>query len=405
MLGFHGSAALLPRFIDAWHLSATEAGWLLGTMSLVALLASPAIALTDRVDARWVMAAGTAFNVAGYGGFGLLADGLPSALVFRGLMGIGFALSYTTGIKAIGDRVPADRQARVTSTYVSSFSICSSLSVVIAGTVAGAFDWRWAYAVPAVTNLVAGLMLVFALPSASRRPAPADAGAGGTRPAAPKLFDFGAIAGNRAAMGFVAGGFAHTAELLAMRGWTVAFLTFVATLHPGSAPAWNLPLVATMLILTGVPSGIAGGALGTRFGLARVSFIVMLTSAAIEAVVGFAASWPYWLFFFGPLLLQNIMVMGDAGTLSAGVMSRADPSRRGSTVAFYTMATSVGSFVGPVLFGVVLDATGGRQSAPAWGFAFASIGVVSLASALALARLTGVGPDRAAGAPEAAPRR
>jgi len=208
------------------------------------------------------MAAGTAFNVAGYGGFGLLADGLPSALVFRGLMGIGFALSYTTGIKAIGDRVPADRQARVTSTYVSSFSICSSQSVVIAGTVAGAFDWRWAYAVPAVTNLVAGLMLVFALPSAAATAAQLHAGAGGTRPAAPKLFDFGAIAGNRAALGFVAGGFAHTAELLAMRGWTVAFLTFVATLHPGSAPAWNLPLVATMLILTGVPSGIAGGALG-----------------------------------------------------------------------------------------------------------------------------------------------
>jgi MFS family permease len=176
-------------------------------------------------------------------------------------------------------------------------------------------------------------------------------------------------------------------ELLALRGWTVAFLGFVATLHPGTAPDWNLSLVATLLILLGVPSGIIGGMLASRLGLARVAVTVMLLSALTSAVVGFAANWPYWLFFLGPLVIHNLLVMADGGSLSAGVMSRADPRRRGSTVAFYTMCGSVGSFVGPVLFGAVLDATGGRQSATAWGFAFASIGVVSLASALTLHRL------------------
>lgn len=383
MLGFHGSAALLPQFIDTWRLSATEAGWLLGVMSLCAFLASPAIALTDRIDARWVMFAGTLFNVAGYGGFGWLADGLASAMFFRGMMGVGFALSYMPGIKAIGDRVDADRQAKTTSIYISSFSICSSLSVVIAGTVAAEFGWRWAYAVPVATNLVAGAMLVAILPPSARKPSPS-AGRAGAGP-----FGFRAVAGNRPALGFVVGGFAHTAELLALRGWTVAFLAFVATLHPGSSPDVSLSLVATLLILLGVPSGIAGGSLGARYGLARVAVIVMMLSALVGMIVGFAARWPYWLFFLGPLVLQNVLVMADAGALSAGVMERADPLRRGSTVAFYTMIASIGSFVGPVLFGVVLDATGGRRSADAWGFAFASIGVVSLVSGLALHRLAG----------------
>ena len=389
MLGFHGSAALLPRFIDAWHLSATEAGWLLGVMSLCALLASPAIALTDRVDARRVMIAGTLVNVVGYAGFGLFADGLASALFFRGMLGVGYALSYMPGIKALGDRIAPQEQARATSTYVSSFSVCSSLSVVIAGTVADEFGWRWSFAVPAVSNLLAGAMLfVFLPPAHPHRPAvPAAPGSGADGSPAPGLFDFRAIIANRAAMGFVAGGFAHTVELLALRGWTVAFLGFVATLHPGTAPDWNLSLVATLLILLGVPSGIIGGMLASRLGLARVAVTVMLLSALTSAVVGFAANWPYWLFFLGPLVIHNVLVMADGGSLSAGVMSRADPRRRGSTVAFYTMCGSVGSFVGPVLFGAVLDATGGRQSATAWGFAFASIGVVSLASALTLHRL------------------
>ena len=194
----------------------------------------------------------------------------------------------------------------------------------------------------------------------------------------------GVVATNRPAMGFVVAGFSHSVELLAMRGWTVAFLAFVATLHPGSAPGWNLSLVATLLILVGVPTGMFGGSLGERFGLARVAMVVLVSSALVSLTVGFAGRWPYWLFFLGPVMLHNILVTADAGVLSAGVMSRADPLRRGSTVAFYTMVGSVGSFVGPVLFGTVLDATGGRQAANAWGFAFASIGVVGLMAALGL---------------------
>lgn len=379
VLGFHGAAALLPRFIDLWHLSATEAGGLLGVMSLCSLLFSPAIALTDRVDARWVMLTGVAFNIVGYAGFGLYADGLVSAMFFRGLCGVGYVLSYMPGVKAMGDRIGAQGQARATSTYVSSFSICSSLSVVLTGTVAAQVDWRWAFAVPAVTNLIAGAMLLFFLaPARPAAPPPAAAG----------MFDFGAIMRNRAAMGFVAGGFSHTVELLAMRGWTVAFLTFVATLHPGVAPDWNLSLVTTCLILLGVPASMWGGVLGARLGLARVAVVVLTLSGLNSLVVGFAASWPYWLFFLGPLALHNILVMADGGALSAGVMSRADPQRRGATVAFYTMVGSVGAFIGPVLFGVVLDATGGRQSGAAWGYAFAAIGAVGLTAAVVLRRLT-----------------
>ncbi len=381
VLGFHGTAALLPRFIESWHLSATQAGWLLGVLSLAALLASPLIALTDRVDTRWVLVAGTSVNVVGYAGFGLFADGLVSAMCFRALMGVGFVLSYMPGVKAPGDRLAPEHQAKATATYVSSFSICSSLSVAIAGTIASHVDWRWAYLVPAISNgLAAVLLLVFVAPARPAAPTPGPAGA-------PGLFDFRAILRNRPAMGFMAGNFAHSVELLALRGWTVAFLTFVATLHPGVAPTAHLSLIATALILLGVPSGMIGGSLGARHGLARVATLALVASGVVGLMVGFTSGWPYWLFFFGPLVLHNILVMADAGALSAGVMSCADPQRRGSTVAFYTMVGSIGSFIGPVLFGTVLDLTGGRQVAMAWGFGFASVGLVCIACGLTLRHL------------------
>jgi MFS family permease len=387
VLGFHGTAALLPQFIDIWHLSATQAGWLLGIMSLCALAATPAIALTDRVDARSIMMLGTLVNASGYAGFGLFAEGQYSAMFFRGLMGIGFALSYMPGLKAMADRMGAEQQSRSASIYVSSFSICSSLSIAIAGLVAGSFGWRWAYAVPACSNLLAFVLLALFLAPAKIKPKPSDRSAE-AKPSTAALLDFRPVIANRAALGFVIGNFAHSVELLAARGWTVAFLAFVAGLHVGEAPQWNLSLVATALILLGVPSAMFGGVIAQRYGLARIAFTILLCSAAICSVVGFAASWPYWLFFLGPLVLHNVLIMADGGVLSAGMMSRADPQRRGSTVAFYTLCGSVGSFLGPVLFGVMLDLAGGRQSVSAWGLAFASIGLISLISAFLLRRLT-----------------
>ena len=52
VLGFHGVAALLPGFMDLWHLSETEAGWLLGVMSLCSLLASPKSRRTRPISSR-----------------------------------------------------------------------------------------------------------------------------------------------------------------------------------------------------------------------------------------------------------------------------------------------------------------------------------------------------------------
>jgi MFS family permease len=397
VLGFHGTAALLPQFIDSWQMSATQAGWLLGVMSLCALLATPAIALTDRVDARLIMIIGTLVNVIAYAGFGVFAEGLYSALFFRGLMGVGFALSYMPGLKAMADRMASDQQSRAASIYVSSFSICSSLSIATTGLVAASYGWRWAYAVPASSNLIAAVLLVFFLPPSKPFQSPAT-GRSGSQQAAPALLDFRPVIANRAALGFVIGGFAHSVELLAVRGWTVAFLTFVAGLHVAVAPHWNLSLVATALILLGVPSAMIGGSAALRYGSARMAFAILLGSAVVSSVVGFAANWPYWLFFFGPLVLHNLLIMADGGVLSAGMMSRADPLRRGQTVAFFTLCGSVGSFLGPVLFGVVLDLAGGRQSVAAWGLAFASIGLISLLSALALRRLSSQSETTSTGA-------
>ena len=45
VLGFHGVAALLPGFMDLWHLSETEAGWLVMEMVALGTLTETALPL------------------------------------------------------------------------------------------------------------------------------------------------------------------------------------------------------------------------------------------------------------------------------------------------------------------------------------------------------------------------
>jgi MFS family permease len=90
MLGFSTYAALLPELRDLRGLSNSQAG-LIGGMFFAGYIGTVSLwtALTDRVDGRKVYVAGSALAVAGSAGFGLLAEGLVSAIVLQGLLGAG----------------------------------------------------------------------------------------------------------------------------------------------------------------------------------------------------------------------------------------------------------------------------------------------------------------------------
>ncbi|MFP6746281.1 MAG: MFS transporter, partial [Alphaproteobacteria bacterium] len=270
LLGMHAVPALLPLFVDLWSLSNTEAGWLAGIPYLTYLIGVSFVGITDRIDARRLLILGACINVLGYGGMGF-ADGFWSALAFRTLQGLGLAWTFLPGVKAIADRVAGGDKGRASSIYVSSFAICSSFSLVIAAEITDAFGWQWAFALPAIGNLMAAALILLLLPPA----APAK------RPQTPfKIIpDFRPVLRNRVVLGYVIASFSHNFELLGVRAWTVTFLTWAVAMRGDIPLDFNIPLVATLLILIGVPTSMAGGEWGHRIGHARAAFLVMAASA------------------------------------------------------------------------------------------------------------------------------
>lgn len=360
--------ALLPGYIDAWSLSGTEAGWLIGIFFAAYVPAVPVLlALTDRVPARRIYLVGTGATALAHLGFGLLADGFWSALAFRALAGIGWAGAYMPGLKAIADPLTGAAQSRAVGWHAAGVGIAGAMSFALAGAAA-------ALAGPAAAFLLGGVLaagaFAIALLILPDTPPPPRAGGG-------RLLDFRPVLANRRAMAWIAGYCVHTLEMAVLRAWAVAFLAASFAIH--APPAWmpGPTMLFTLAGLLGIAVSLWGNEASVRLGRGRVVAVAMVGSAAFAAVTGFAmGSAPLVVVAF--VFAWNAAIYLDSSALTAGTVQAADPAIRGATMGLHSMAGYAGGFAGPLLTGVVLDAAGGA-GALAWGLAFGHVALVVLA--------------------------
>ena len=375
MAGVFAFPALLPTFIGEWGLSKTEAGWVAGVyFAAYAVTAPPALALTDRIDARRVYLGGALLAAGSAAGFALFAHGFWTALLFRALAGTSLAATYLPGLRVLMDRYRGSRPSRALSFYTSSFSLGTALSFLLAGEIASMLGWRVAFAATAVTALLAaGVPLCLSPARPERAEAPA------------RLLDFRPVLANRRALAYVLGYGVHCWELFTMRSWLVAYLTFGLSLHPSDAGAvWLSPTsVATASGLVAIAASIAGNELCLRFGRRRVISLVMLASALLAAGFGFAAPLAYGLVTALALAYAAIIQL-DSAALTAGAVESGLPGQRGATLAVHGLVGFGCAGVGPLMLGMALDITGGGLNTSSWGLAFASLALVSLLGPLML---------------------
>jgi MFS family permease len=363
--GFAAFPALLPKFTVLWSLSNTDAGWInglyfAGHMAAVPLL----VTLTDRVDPKrmYLWSLGLAV-VAGFG-FALFADGFWTAAAFRALAGVALAGTFMPGLKLLVDQVAGRAASRELAFYSASFGVGAAHSMWMTGAADQAWDWRWAFALTGLGPLLAVPLVWLGVgpcpPSLETRPTTA-------------LLDFRPVLKCRLAMAYVLAYFAHDWELYAFRSWTVAFLVF-AQQKSGAASTLPPTTLAAVIALIGVPSILAGGELMRRFGRRRFLVAVMLSSAALACIIGFASSLSYGV-LMALLFVYGVLVIADNPAITAGVVANAPPGYRGMTMAVHSFMGFSAGVVGPLAFGMVLDAAGGTQSVMAWGFAFAILGL------------------------------
>jgi predicted MFS family arabinose efflux permease len=358
-------AVMVAHLIPLWQLSNAEAGLMASSYSVGYLISVPILTtLTDRFDARRVLAVGSAVSGGASIAFGLFAAEFWTACLFWALAGMGFAGAYMPGLKAMTDRLSTPDASRSITLYTSSYSLGIGLSFLVSQLVADVWGWRAAFVVTGLGSLA---MLVVALGLRPRPPAASGA----------RLSDVVTVFGNRPALGYIFGYGIHCFELAGMRTWIVAFWTFVVAYNGGSA-LLDPVSVSVIVSLVAMPASILGNECALRFGRQRTIATIMTLSAMIALAIGLAAgSAPAALLVL--VLLYAVTVPADSGSLTSGMVGAADARFRGATMALHSTVGFALSSLGAWGVGRALDAAGGADQPSGWlaGFGIMAAGALT----------------------------
>jgi MFS family permease len=376
-IGAFALPALLPTYIDRWHLTKTEAGSLVGVFFAAYVFAVPVlVALTDRIPTRNIYVVGAGLTALSHLGFAFVADGFWWGLFLRAAAGIGWAGAYMPGLKAIADTLEGNAQSRAVSAHAAGVGVAGASSFAIAGLMATLFGPQAAFLFGGLSALIAIVIALSVMPDGLPAHAKGDPRA---------LLDFRPVFRNRAAMAWIAGYTFHTWEMAGLRAWGVTFLALAVA--QAGAPAWfPAPTVLfTIGNFVGIAVSIAGNEMSQRLGRVRIVTIAMTISAVLAGCAGWTVGLP------APLAAALVVVwlafvFLDSSALTAGTVQAADPTLRGATMGLHSMCGYVGGFIGPLGVGLALDLAG-QNLILGWGLGFGQLALVSILGLIFVRRL------------------
>ncbi len=367
-------ATLLPEYRSAWQLNNTEAGWISAMFFAGYTVAVPfLVSLTDRKDPKVIYLLSAGFGGVASFGFAWLAQGLWSALFFHAMIGIGVAGTYMPGLKALSDHIEDRYLSRATAFYTSSFGVGTGLSYAFTGMIAQAYSPSAAFFAAGVASFVALLIAWVILPAGHDNPDAADRWSWG---------DLKRVAQNRTTMAYTLCYMFHNWELFGLRTWIVTFLIY-AQKNTGGEGYWLTPiLVATLFTVSGMPSSVMGNELAIRYGRRKMAFILMSLSALVAFLIGFTATVSYVL-AASFAIFHGITAISESSTVTAGAIGNSIKGLKGATMAVHSTIGFIGSIMGPLVFGLILDLSGG-ESALGFVLAFGHMGLIMLLGPLVL---------------------
>ncbi len=379
MLGVFAFPALLPYFLKLWGLSNAQAGWINGIYFAGYTVAVPLLtSLTDRMDARRIYLTFCILNILSNLGFAFFARGFWSALIFRGLSGLGLAGTFIPGLKAIIDRLEAQSHPRAVSFYTACFGLGVSISFYFAGEMFQWLGWKETFGIAAIGSIFSLLFSFLVLKPKSIPVVSYDTAMG-------HVLNFKPIWNNRQTRAYILVYMCHMWEMFAARSWLVAFLSFSITLQKAPADFMAPTTVMAFAGIGGMLASIVGGELATRLGRRRVVATTLGISSFMALIIGFSARMPYNAVVM-LCMIYTLFFQGDSAAIHTGVITSIEPERRGAAMALQSLGGFAAASSGSVAAGFMLDITGGGSTSSSWVLTFGTMGIAAAMGSLLLYR-------------------
>ena len=354
-LGFGIVVPAVPLFALQFGVGTTAAGAVVSAFALMRLVSGLAGGrLVDRVGERAALLAGLGV-VAVSSLLAGLAVSYPQLLVLRGVGGVGSAVFTIAATSLLLRVASAAQRGQTQSVYRGGFLLGGIVGPAFGGAVVGV-------SLRAPFFLYAGTLLLAAVVAGTMLPRPAAAGGAPPQvplgvgeddsvpravPPAPARTTLSAALASPSYRAALAGNFAVGFSVLGVRSTVVPLLVVQALALP---PVWigaAFTLAALVQAVLLLPAGRAVDQIGRRPTLVAGG---LLTAASL---VGLAlATGPVTL-----LLAMTVFAGGAAllGVAPAALVGDVVEGRGGTAIAVWQMASDLGSVIGPLTAGLLID--------------------------------------------------
>jgi len=344
-------APILPSYIDQFSVSALLLGIIFGSYSAARTLLMPTIGrLSDRFGRRRFILSGLLLFTVASPLYSIAANPFQ-LIVVRFTHGIAGAMLMPVAMSAIGDLTPRGKEGFIMGSFTSAFFAGLGFGPLIGGYMRDMYSMTAAFYSMGALSLFALLFTLVALPRLPAGEGPEDLSSGRQgeegRPKVPKnvLLD-------PALLGLLF--FRFTRAIGIGLVWVILPLFAMKSLGI-TALQVGLLLSANTFITTLLqsPTGHLSDRIGHRKSLAGGSILACTAVASIA-----------WARDFNDLLYASV-VLGLAGALivpagSALAVSLGRTRGMGRTMGLYNSSLSLGTMLGPVLGGALLDLAGVR---------------------------------------------
>jgi MFS family permease len=364
-------AIALALYADVFNTTSTVEGLFGTAFALVQLLVVlPIGRYVDTHNAKRVLLAGLLVNVGVFGGY-FLADSIADVLLVRLFQGFGASLLWVTGSTVVGEISPGGERGQWLGTYNQVGAFSSLAGDIVGGALLTLYGFQETYVVLGSVTLGASVLLyLFLRENPGGRKDPEESTGRETLQnllsrrtvRALVTFRFGLSFGKMAVITFV--------PIYARTGFGMSAILVGVLLAGGKL---------TKALTQGVVGGytdrvgskhyfVAGGALVYVLGTAMVPFAefahllfptVVVPLASLPALSGSVTLVPAFFLLF---VAYGICGVGDSIRLPASMALFVEEGEQFEAVAgslsLRSIAWKVGQVIGPLLIGVVWDATG-----------------------------------------------
>ena len=284
-------------------------------------------------------------------------------------IGAGVAGTYMPGLKILTDRLKIGELTRYISFYTAFFGVGVGLSYLFSGVILKAFNWHYVFGVIAMGPLFAGaIVYIYIEPLVDKK------WQGNIHFKLQDIFPlhrWKLVWRNQESSTYILGYVAHSIELFASRSWLVAFFIICGT-QSAEVFVFNGTESSGLINFFGVPASIIGNEIAIRMGRKKWIYIVMLLSTFFGICLSLSIGQGWWL-VMAFAIFHSIFIMADSATLTAGLVTSTSDQLKGAAMGLHSMLGFGGGFLGPSIFGFILDLSGGQQQPIAWVWAYVSI--------------------------------